>query len=362
MTASHSPALPIVVIGAGQSGLAAAHTLQTAGVPAVVLEANDRPVGSWPDYYDSLTLFSPARFSSLPGLPFPGDPEHYPTRDETIAYLERYAAALDVEIRTGTRVISVTAQDHGFLVHTEHGSPVAASGVVAATGSFANPHLPALPGQEDFTGELLHVADYRGPKPYTNRRVIVVGAGNSAIQVAHELAEHADVTLASLAPVQFLAQRPHGHDIHHWTHTTGFDTLPPAWLAQLVSGPLVSDNGEYHHALETGVYDRKPMFASFDGPHIEWSDGTRERVDVVLLATGYRPNFGYLRDLGALDEQGLPAHAGGISLTHPGLVYLGIEFQRSFASNTLRGVGRDAAHVVPPLVAYARNAPALIGI
>lgn len=79
-----SPPDPIVVIGAGQSGLAAAHTLQAAGMPAVVLEAGKRPVGSWPDYYDSLTLFSPARYSELPGLPFPGDPEHYPTRDETI--------------------------------------------------------------------------------------------------------------------------------------------------------------------------------------------------------------------------------------------------------------------------------------
>ena len=356
-----NPTDPIVVIGAGQSGLAAAHNLQAAGMPTVVLEAGERPVGSWPDYYDSLTLFSPARYSELPGLAFPGDPEHYPTRDETVAYLVRYAARLEVEIRAGTRVHSVETSGRGFLVRTENGPPIQASGIVAATGSFANPSIPTLPGQAGFTGELLHVAGYREPKSYAGQRVIVVGAGNSAIQVAHELAEHSTVTVATLDPVQFLAQRPHGRDIHHWTHTTGFDRLPPEWLAQLVTGPLVSDDGEYSRALYSGVYDRRPMFTALEGNDVLWADGSREQIDVVLLATGYRPDLGYLRGLGALDDHGHPRHSGGISTTHPGLVFLGIEFQRSFASNTLRGVGDDAAYVIPPLLAYARNAPALIG-
>jgi len=357
-----TPPDPIVVIGAGQSGLAAAHTLQAAGMPAIVLEASDRPVGSWPDYYDSLTLFSPARYSALSGLAFPGDPDHYPTRDETIAYLERYAAGLDVEFRTSTRVITIEGRGPGFLVHIQAGAPIAASGIVAATGSFSNPHLPVLPGQGDFDGTVLHVASYREPKAYRGQRVLVVGGGNSAIQVAHELAEHASVTLATHEPVQFLAQRRDGHDIHYWTATTGFDRLPPEWLARLVSGPLVSDDGDYSRALHTGVYDRRPMFTAFDGDQVVWSDGTSEQVHVVLFATGYRPSFDYLHQLGALDEHRRPRHSGGISTTHPGLVYLGIEFQRSFSSNTLRGVGDDAAYVVPPLVAYARNAPALIGL
>lgn len=356
------PADPVVVIGAGQSGLAAAHTLRAAGMPTVVLEAGDRPVGSWPGYYDSLTLFSPARYSELPGLAFPGDPEHYPTRDETVAYLERYAAGLDVEIRTHTRVATVERRGRGYLVHPEAGPPVLAGGIVAATGSFANPYLPPIPGQAGFQGDVLHVASYREPKPYAGQRVIVVGGGNSAVQIAHELAEHATVTLATLDPVQFLPQRPGGKDIHHWTHTTGFDQLPPEWLAQLVTGPLVSDNGDYSQALNTGAYDRRPMFAALDAHDALWADGTREPVDTVILATGYRPSLGYLADLGALDDHGLPRHTGGISTTHPGLVYLGIEFQRSFASNTLRGVGHDAAYVIPPLLAYVRNAPALIGI
>lgn len=353
---------PIAVIGAGQSGLAAAHTLHQADMPAVVLEAGERPVGSWPDYYDSLTLFSPARYSSLPGLAFPGDPEHYPTRDETIAYLEKYADQLNIDVRTDTRVDNVETDGRGFHVRTTAGQTLQASGIVAATGSFSNPNIPDLPGQRRFGGQILHAAAYHEPKAFAGQRVIVVGGGNSAIQIAHELAEHATVTLATHQPVAFLSQRPNGKDVHYWTATTGFDKLPPQWLSRIVSGPLVSDNGEYSKALCEGAYDRRPMFTAFQDDNVVWVDGHTEPVDVVLYATGYRPSFGYLQHLGALDQHGVPHHAGGISTTHPGLVYLGVEFQRSFASNTLRGVGNDAAYVIPPLVAYARNAPATIGL
>lgn len=351
----------VVVIGAGQSGLAAAYELRRRGLAPAVLEASDRPVGSWPGYYDSLTLFSPARHSALPGLGFPGDPEHYPHRDEVIAYLESYAAGLDADIRTRTRVEAVVADGPGFVVRTESGAEYAASGVVVAGGS--RPALPALPGADGFTGELLHVADYRSPKPYADKRVVVVGAGNSAVQIGYELADIASaVTLASRAPVAFLPQRSRGQDVHHWSVTSGFDLLPPQWLAAIVPGRLVNDAGAYRHALDIGRLERRPMFTALDGPDVVWSDGSREPADAVLLATGYLPNVGFLAGLGALDELGLPLHSGGLSLTHPGLVYLGLEFQRSFASNTLRGVGRDAVYVTGPLAAYVGGAPAAVGL
>ncbi|MEU8890856.1 hypothetical protein [Streptomyces sp. NPDC048442] len=104
------------------------------------------------------------------------------------------------------------------------------------------------------------------------------------------------------------------------------------------------------------------MFTALDGDAVVWADGTRERVDVVLLATGYRPNLHHLGKLGALDTNGMPLHSGGISLTRPGLVHLGLEFQRSFSSNTLRGVSRDADFVIPPLAAHLHKAPAAIGL
>jgi putative flavoprotein involved in K+ transport len=131
-----------VVIGAGQSGLAAARVLHELNLPVVVLEAGDRPAGSWPHDYDSLRLFSPAAFSSMPRVPFPGDPDRCPARDEVADYLERYAAAIPVEIRTNTRVVSVRQEDREFVVTTAAGRECPATGIVAATGSFSSPHRP----------------------------------------------------------------------------------------------------------------------------------------------------------------------------------------------------------------------------
>nr|WP_042187493.1 NAD(P)/FAD-dependent oxidoreductase [Kibdelosporangium sp. MJ126-NF4]CEL18132.1 Putative monooxygenase [Kibdelosporangium sp. MJ126-NF4]CTQ90639.1 Putative monooxygenase [Kibdelosporangium sp. MJ126-NF4] len=352
----------VVVIGAGQSGLTAAHTLTTHGLNPLVLEAGPEPVGSWPSYYDSLTLFSPAQHSTMPGLDFPSDPNHYPHRDEVVSYLRHYATTLDAEIRTNTTVTTVQAHDtHGYLVHTAHGETIHTAGIVAATGSFGNPHLPTLPGQDQFTGRVLHVADYRNPKQHHGERVVVVGAGNSAIQVAYELADIATVTLATNRPIAFMPQRRDGQDVHHWLTSTGFDQLPPEWLIHYVGGTLVLDTGDYQAALDNGRMNRRPMFTAFDTDGVIWADGTREQVDTVLFATGYRPHLNYLTPLDTLDN-GIPRHSGGISATHPGLVYVGLEFQRSFASNTLRGVHRDAQHVIPALAAHVRDAPTAVGL
>jgi 2-polyprenyl-6-methoxyphenol hydroxylase-like FAD-dependent oxidoreductase len=165
-------ATEVVVIGGGQSGLAAARALQARGISPVVLEAGDRAAGSWPCYYDSLKAFSPARFNAMPGMAFPGDPDRYPARDEVADYLDSYAAALGVEIRTGTRVAAVSKDGGEFVVVTADGRRLRAAGIVAASGSFSSPYRPAFPGQESFTGELTHVADYRNPAPYARKRVI----------------------------------------------------------------------------------------------------------------------------------------------------------------------------------------------
>jgi len=356
-------AAEVVVIGAGQSGLSAARTLQAHGISPVVLEAGPEPAGSWPNYYDSLALFSPARYSGMPGLDFPGEPDHYPHRDEVVAYLRRYAARLGADIRTSTPVTAVKAYDQGELVvHTATGQTFRAAGVVATTGSFGNPQVPALPGQDLFTGRLLHVASYRSPLQYAGERVVVVGGGNSAVQVGYELAQVATVTLATRHPVTFHPQRRGGQDLHYLLAASGFDLLPPQWLSHYLGDHWVVDTGKYRHAVENRQMDQRPMFAAFGTDGVIWPDGTREQVDTVVFATGYRPHLDYLRPLGALDSGGRPRHSGGISATHPGLVYLGLEFQRSFSSNTLRGVHRDAEHAIPPLAAHVRNAPAAVGL
>ncbi len=353
---------PVVVVGAGQSGLAAARALHERDVPTVVLEAGDRPVGSWPHYYDSLRLFSPAAFSSMPGLAFPGEPDRYPARDEVVDYLESYAQTSPVEIHTGTQVVTVREDAREFAVVTADGRQLRAAGIVAASGSFSNPHRPVFPGQGSFTGELLHVAEYRNPAPYVGMRVVVVGAGDSAAQVAHELAPVAEVTVAARHPLRFIPQRIRAHDVHYWLGETGFDSLPAAWLSKIGDGSLITDSVGFQQTLAEKLVDVRPMFIALDGDDVVWSEQERERVDAIILATGYRPSLGYLRELGALDQSGAPLHAGGISTTHLGLVYVGLEYQRSFASNTLRGVSDDAVAVVAPLGAWVSDAPAAVGV
>ncbi|WP_106400825.1 flavin-containing monooxygenase [Actinocorallia populi] len=344
----------LIIIGAGQAGLATAHAARDAGLSAVVLEASQQAAGSWPRYYDSLTLFSPARRSALPGLPFPADPGHYPARDEVVAYLGDYAARLGADIRTGHRVSKVASNGSDtFEVAADGAESLTAPMVIAATGAFSRPHLPELPGIESFTGTVLHSSDYRRPEPSAGQRVVVVGGGNSAVQIAIELAEHAHVTLATRHPLRFMPQRLLGHDVHRWLAWSGLDGA--GWARPLLTGGKgtpVFDTGTYRQAIAAGRPDRRPMFTRLDGDQVFWSDGTRERIDTVLLATGYRPGVDYLSGTGALDDDGRPLHRGGVSSACPGLGFVGLEWQRSFASATLRGVGPDARHVLGRLLEH----------
>jgi putative flavoprotein involved in K+ transport len=345
----------VVIVGGGQSGLAAAYAAGRAGLRPLVLEAGAEPVGSWPHYYDSLALFSPARFSALPGRPFPGDGERYPTRDDVVAYLRAYAATLDADIRCDQRVDTVDRAEHGRLIaRTATGLEVEAGMAIAATGGFRRPHRPALQGLEQFTGTVLHSSQYRAPDAFAGRRVVVVGAGNSAVQIAADLASVARVTLATRAPLRWQPQRPLGRDLHWWLIRSGLDSAAIGrWLDR---GTSIVDDGRYRAAVRSGNPDRRPMFTRLDGDDVRWSDGTREPVDAIILATGYRPGLDYLRAIGALDDDERPLHRRGISTTVPGLGYVGLPHQRSIASATLRGAGPDAEHVIAALRSGIRPA------
>jgi putative flavoprotein involved in K+ transport len=336
-----------IVIGAGQAGLAAGYHLQKAGLTFRILEASDEPAGSWPHYYDSLTLNSPARYSSLPGLPFPGQPDRYPARDEVVAYLRRYAAHFGLPIRFRTRVSSVERTDHFFRVMTNDAGYYVARTVVAATGFFGRPHLPDLPGQPHFRGRVLHVANYRRPEPFRGQRIVVVGGGNAAVQIGIELAEVAEVTLATRRPIRYLPQRLLGRDIHFWFHLTGLDRTQ--WLNGETTPVYATE------AITTSRLLRKPMFRHFTEDGVVWSDGRQEAVDTVIFATGYRPALDYLRGLGALDEAGDVLQRSGLSTSVPGLGYVGLARQRNLASATLRGVGPDAKMVVDRLRQYCQG-------
>jgi putative flavoprotein involved in K+ transport len=345
-----------IVIGAGQAGLAAGYQLKRRNLNYIILEASGAASGSWPHYYKSLRLFSPASYSSLPGMRFPGQGSHYPTRDEVIEYLNHYAAHFELPVITQTRVERVEITGDGYRVSSANGASYVTRSVIAATGAFNRPYIPDIPGMDQYEGQVRHSADYQEPKPFNGQRVVTVGAGNSAVQIAYELAEVARVTLATREPVQYVHQHLLGQDVHFWTWLTGIDKRPSKNGIRAVH---VLDTGKYQRALETGKLNRKPMFTTFTESGVEWADGQTECIDAVILATGYRPNLSYLAGVVALDNEGHAAHVAGVSTTLPGLYFMGLDNQRSFASATLRGVGRDADYIVRHLYSFVRKPAAI---
>ena len=334
----------VVVIGAGQAGLAAGYHLRQAGLRFTILEANAGAGGSWPHYYDSLVLFSPARYSSLPGLPFPGDPDHYPTRAEVVDYLREYAAKYELPIVPNAPVTTVQRDGNLFRVSTASGRTYPARAVIAATGSFGKPYMPDLPGRAEFRGRVLHAFDYRNPEPFAGQRVVVVGSANSAVQIAVELVEVARVTLATRSRIIFFPQKILGKDGHFWLRVTGLDRVG---ILRDQSTPVVDAGRRYSAAVRAKRPDARRMFTRFTASGIVWRDGSEEEVDSVIFATGYRPNVQYLAALdGALDPNGRPRQRAGVSRTVRRLYFVGLSGQRNFASATLRGVGPDAALVV----------------
>jgi len=342
------PDYDAIVVGAGQAGLAAAYHLQRAGLRFVVLDGADAVGGSWPRYYQSLQLLSPARYSSLPGRPFPGDPLRLPTRDEVIDYLRGYAEHFGFPVRLRTpveRVDSVRAGCRGFRVRSREGKTWRTSAVIAATGCFQQPHRPALPGMDAFAGRVLHASQYRRPQELAGQRVVVVGGGNSGVQIAVELAEVADVTLATRRPIKFIPRRVLGRPIHFWLRWTGIDRCP-----LLVGGPdPVYDCGRYRHALRAGRPPRRPMFTRLTDRGVRWAPGDEQPIDTLILATGYRTDYPYLHAIPDATRQ-----RRGVGRV-PGLYFVGCEGQRGPASATLRGVGADARHIVHHLTRRLRR-------
>jgi len=331
-----------IVIGAGQAGLASAFYLKERGVNFLVLNAGPEPTGSWPSYYESLKLFSPAAYCSLPGKAFPGDADHYPVRDEVVAYLKNYAAAFEFPIQNNASVEDIRKDGDVYHVETAEGESFATRTVLAASGSFSTPYIPHLPGADQYAGSIIHAYEYVKPKDFEGQRVVVVGSGNSAVQIAVELAECATVSIASKRKIQFFPQTLLGKDMHFWLKLTGLDHLQ---ILRDQSTPVM-DTGEYKRAVKSGKPDRRKMFTEFTATGIRWADGSEEAIDTVLFATGYRANLPYLALLGLDDGLETKAIKNGVSATNPDIFFMGFSGLRSFSSATLRGVGRDADYVV----------------
>jgi cation diffusion facilitator CzcD-associated flavoprotein CzcO len=344
----------VLVVGGGQSALAVGYYLRRSGLTYALLDEQDRPGGAWARAWPSLRLFSPAQWSSLPGWMMPRGADEYPTRDEVVAYLAEYERRYALEIVRPIRVQAVRREsgedDHALRVDTDRG-PWRARAVVSASGSWARPVIPALPGAEAFGGRTLHSAHYAGPHAFAGRRVVVVGGGNSGAQIAADLADTADVTWATLAPPRFLPPEVDGRVLFEQATAryralqTGRTPDPPRSLGDIV---LVAS---VRAARQRGALVAVPMFTRFTRTGVVWPDGRETSADAVIWATGFRPALEHLEPLGVVDERGTVTVQGMRAAAEPRVWLVGYGEWTGFASATLVGVGRSARAAVDEIVA-----------
>jgi putative flavoprotein involved in K+ transport len=340
----------VVVIGGGQAGLAVGFYLRRAPLSWAVLDARDGPGGAWPRTWDSLRLFSPARFSSLPGWIMPGGVDVYPTREAAVEYLARYEERYALAVERPVHVRAVHREDGGFVLDTD-GGEWRARAVVSATGSWARPYIPDVPGRESFGGMQVHSAEYRAPDELAGMRVLVVGGGNSGAQLLAELSRVADTTWVTLAEPTFLPDHVDGRYLFdqatalYRAQKQGRPPPPAADLGDIVMVPPVRE------ARDRGVLRAVRPFVRMTERGVVWPDGREEAVDAIVWCTGFRPALEHLRPLGVVEADGRVRVQGTRSLREPLLWLVGYGNWTGFASATLIGVGRSARGTVDEVAA-----------
>ena len=346
----------VVVIGGGQAGLAVGWYLRRTGLSYVILDEQAAPGGAWLHGWESLKLFSPARFSSLPGWLMPGGEDDYPSRGEVLAYLAGYERRYELPVRRPVRVDAVRRDGEGFRVETGAGE-WRARAVVSATGTWARPYIPDVPGREAFRGVQLHSAEYRSPEGFAGKRVLVVGGGNSGAQLLAELSAVAETTWVTLDEPRFLPDHVDGRYLfdqataRYRARQQGLPEPEPAGLGDIVMVAPVRE------ARGRGALRSVRPFTRFTETGVVWPDGREEAVDAVVWCTGFRPALEHLRPLGVIGADGRVAVEGTRSVAEPMLWLVGYGDWTGFASATLIGVGRGARATVEQ-VARALAAPA----
>jgi putative flavoprotein involved in K+ transport len=347
-----------VIIGAGQAGLATGHHLQRLGESFTILDAAARVGDQWRAQWDSLRLYSPAKHDGLPGLPFPGEPWHYPGKDEVADYLASYAAYFRLPIRHNTRVERLERDGDRWIVTTA-GDQLTADNVVVATGTFGRtPYLPDLAVDLDPAIRQLHSSEYRRPPQLKDGPVLVVGASHSGTDIAYEVAASHPTVLAGRDPGQmpFTPGKP-GERLF-WPaflfvgkHViTRRSPLARSAMADLRfhGGPMIrvkradllARGVDRVHERVTGVQDGRPVLGH----------GRVLDVTNVVWATGFRQDFSWIK-APIVGDDGWPREYRGVATDAPGLFFCGLCFQYAFSSMVLPGVGRDAGYVARRIAA-----------
>jgi putative flavoprotein involved in K+ transport len=339
-----------VIVGGGQAGLAFGYHLAEMGRPFVILDAHERIGDSWRKRWDSLRVYTPARYSSLPGWPFPAPPRSYPTKDGVADYLEAYAARFELPVRTGVQVDRLS-RDNGRYLLASGERRFEADNVVVASGSYQRLRVPAFASELDPRILQLESTQYRNPSQLVDGGVLVVGAANSGAEIALEVARTHKTWLSGRHP----GNEPTSAG-SFWDRLL----MPLFWF--VISDVLTVKNpvGRKFRSkfltmaaplarvkpkdLEAAGVARVPRTAGArDGlPVLE--DGRVLDVSNVIWCTGFRADFGWI-DLPVLGEDGEPVHDRGVVAAEPGLFFVGRPFQFGFTSSLIGGVGRDAGQL-----------------
>ena len=349
MTINH---IETAIIGAGQAGLATAYHLQRRGRPCLILDSNSRVGDNWRSHWDSLRLYSPAGYDSLPGMPFPGPRWSYPTKDQVADYLAAYAKRFELPVRPCAHVDRLQTADGKYLLQLG-ADRLIADNVVIATGTFGRtPSIPDFALDLDPSIRQLHSSEYRRPAQLKPGPVLVVGASHSGTDIAFEAAADHPTTLAGRDPGQMPVR------LDHWSARAFF----PVFLfvgrhvitRRTPIGRKAMDEDRFHGGpmlrvkrsdLKARGVDRVPnRVTGVDDGRPVLDSGRVLDVGSVVWCTGFRQVFDWI-DLPIIGADGWPREMRGVVPAAPGLFFCGLAFQYAFSSMLLAGVGRDAAYI-----------------
>ena len=348
--------LDVIVVGAGQAGLATAYVLQRAGVRARVFDGAARIGASWRRRYDSLVLFSPRSYCALPGMVMQGDPEGYPDKDEIADYVERYARRFELPVTLQEGIAHLERRGGHFIACTSRGRYVSSHAVIVATGGFQRSVVPRWAASLAAGITQVRGDAYRNPQQLPPGRVLVVGGGGTGRQIALELAGTHDVSLSIGGTITITPQRVLGRDVMVWFDRCGLLRADTATARgrfvrahDSFPGPRLRDG-----ALQGCGVRLRPRTISAAADECVFADGTRRAFNAVIWAAGYADDARWLRVPGAVDTNGNHIEDRGVSPI-PGLFYVGRSWQTSRASALLCGVGSDAAGIVAQVTAWLRG-------
>jgi len=333
----------VVVVGGGQAGLAVGYFLRQQGRDFTILEAADSPAAAWRERWDSLRLFTPVRYNSLPGRPFPGDPGAYPGRDEVVAYLTDYARELELPVELNSRVRAVRPADDGYLVELDDRAILAAQ-VVIATGPFQVPAVPAIAARLDPGIVQLHSTRYRNPEQIPPGPVLVVGGGNTGYQIAEELVRAHEVHLSIGARQTPLPQRILGRDLFGYLEALGLMRVTVAsrlgsrlqYRETLIGSSPVAARRRHGIRLRGRTVD-------VAGREVRFADGGTVTPAAVIWATGFRLDHSFVH-APVFDGAGKVVHQRGVTASR-GLYFVGLPWQHTRGSALLGWVKDDAQFV-----------------